>query len=221
MPVDQPSWLPPEQVPSGTFLNSLPERAEQQKRHITFFTAYPRFPQGGLGTRGIRCSGEQTECAATAFPSFNARIAQEQAPPAQSHPPQEVVEAHSQPHDGSNRQNETGRHAMDRAGEFIEKVAPQTTWRAASRRGFSVRRLLPLVCRARARCRDVGCRRCRFMLGYFDPRSLRTKAILPAAPRSRHPAASAATSTACVATSPPLSATASATRSPTHPAAPR
>jgi hypothetical protein len=59
---------PPEQVPTGTFLASLPERAEHRKRHVTFSTAYPRVPQGGLGTSGIRCSGAKDRLRSNGVP---------------------------------------------------------------------------------------------------------------------------------------------------------
>ena len=68
MPVDQLYGSPPEQVPTGTFLDSMPERAEHRKRHVTFSTAYPRLPQGGLATSGIRCSGAKDRLRSNGVP---------------------------------------------------------------------------------------------------------------------------------------------------------
>jgi len=48
MPVDQLHGSPLSKSLPALFLDSLPERAEHRKRHVTFSTAYPRVPQGAL-----------------------------------------------------------------------------------------------------------------------------------------------------------------------------
>ena len=88
--------------------------------------------------------------------------------------------------DLGNRASEAGRQARDRAGQFVESVAPQARQVASNLRpGLALSRVRPPICPARSPRRDVDCRRDWVRARLSRPRALKPNAISPAGRRNR------------------------------------